>query len=152
MAVIEELEETSEAIDIKDLESLIGYVLPNSYREFLIKHNGARTKPFNFESIWYDDDGYEKLIVASLDYLFSGIEAVKTFEVVRDRIPVGMFPIGQDPGGNLLLLSVGGQTLGSIYFWMNDYCPYGEGDNVRLGEVALDFDLFVDGLFDEADY
>lgn len=63
-----------------------------------------------------------------------------------------MLPIGQDTGGNLILLSVAGDTESGIPYWMYAYSEYGEPDNSKAGEIAPDFQSFLDGLFDESDY
>lgn len=152
MAELQKLKENSGDNGVSVLEKRLGKTLPDTYLKFLMSYNGATASPSDFESIWFDDQGREELIVASLHYLFDGAEVVKTLDMVQSRIPPKMVPIGQDPGGNLILLSVSSDTESDIHYWMNAYSEYGEPDNYRVGEIAPDFQSFLDGLFDESDY
>lgn len=152
MAELTKLKENDGDNGLSVLEKRLGKTLPDAYRKFLISYNGATASPSDFESIWFDDQGGKELIVASLHYLFGGAEVGKTLDIVHSRTPPKMLPIGQDPGGNLILLSVAGDTPSGIHYWMNAYSEYGEPDNYRVGEIAPDFQSFLDSLFDESDY
>ena len=47
----------------------------------------------------------------------SGVDLDTVYEELKDDIAAGFLPIGEDPGGNLLLLSTQGDDSDAIHFW-----------------------------------
>lgn len=132
---------------VEKFESRIGARLPADYREFLLILNGGRPiKPLGSQggeyavlSIdWQGRPPQQTDPEVIIDYLlaaeswgdvFTGeqnpaltLDGVYTdFAIVEPRIPVGMVPIGRDPGGSLLLIDVFGKQPGSVWFWAADW-------------------------------
>lgn len=111
---------------IDDFEKENGIRLPDSYRRFLLDHNGGAPLPdrirvpgwpggftgFNtFFGIDGDDDLQDNL------------------DAYEDRIPPGFVPIGDDPGGGLFCLALSGPHEGEIYFWDHEDELDEEGDS-----------------------
>ena len=62
------------------------------------------------------------------------------------RIPPGALPIAEDPGGNLFLLSLAGDSRGAVFFWDHEEEPvdavdWSDFDNVH--QVAGTFAEFL---------
>jgi hypothetical protein len=93
-------------------EKLIGSKLPNSYRTFLIDINGGI--PFK-KYFLYNNTG-------SLIKCFFGITNEKDFDIVRfynhykNLIPEYLLPIGEDDGGNILMMAISGKDYGKLFF------------------------------------
>ena len=47
----------------------------------------------------------------------SGVDLTAAYEELKDDIVAGVFPMGEDPGGNLILRSTQGDDGDAIYFW-----------------------------------
>lgn len=99
------------------VEQRLGIHLPEAYRDFLLAHNGGRPKPNVFQT--QDGTG------SSIDW-FLGIHNGPydnfegyfiNYKVTRLALPGNLVPIGHDPGGNLICLSVQGEDTGAVYFW-----------------------------------
>jgi hypothetical protein len=75
--------------------------------------------------------------------------------VFKDALPPTLVPIGCDPGGNQILLSLQPPHAGGVLFWDHDSGDVedvvealGRGD---LKLIANSFSDFLDALFDERD-
>jgi SMI1/KNR4 family protein SUKH-1 len=92
---------------------------PQSYVEFLLRNNGGRPTPDNFE---FADDSDASVVDSFLSV--GGPNCVDLdwyLEIFRERIPRDFFPIAKDPGGNLLLMGWNGKYTNQIYFWDHDF-------------------------------
>ncbi len=98
--------ETSPPIDdhdLDDVETVIGYRLPNSLRQFLLVHNGGRAALNCFRS----DNGSEFEINRFLGVKFRSSpkeptleEVIETFIFQRSLLPRHLTPFAEDAGGN----------------------------------------------------
>lgn len=148
------MESKGPKLDIKKIEGFeaeIGYRLPEDYRQFLLENNGGRPHPpyyFNvpgwqhsqslvndFKGIVSDNEGY-------------GISQV--LEIKGDVFPKGFIPIGRDPGGNHILMSLTESTRGEIYFWDHEDSPDTQLNSVKdytnIYPLADSFESFVNSL------
>jgi hypothetical protein len=132
--------------EIAKFEREISAQLPTDYREFLLKHNGGSPKPNSFKIA----DGSTSCV----NWLF-GLGSVSNDHSIRkelinyhDRIPKELLPIGDDPGGNVICLSIRGKTMGHVFFWDHeeeaDEDPTWE--NVHL--IANSFNEFLNILYE----
>src|SRR5438045_2278196 len=92
--------------EVSQLEQQLGITLPADYREFLLTTNGGRPKP-NVFPIQENSSG-DRGIIHQLYGIVAGnhnnlADVAARF---RERVPAELLPIGRDPGGNLLLLTV----------------------------------------------
>lgn len=112
---------TNEAA-IRALEAQIGYPLPSSYRDFLLRFNGGEPTNTLFET-----SGDQPYAGSSIRYFFSICEQ-STFSLAHKyavyssagRIDKRMLPIAGDSGGNLVLLALAGSSQGQVFFWDHD--------------------------------
>jgi hypothetical protein len=136
-----------ETSTIDKLEKNLGIRLPSQYREFLKKYNGGYPIPDGF-FLKDKSDG------SSIDR-FLGIDVgehsnlEKYLVIYKGRIPKNLFPIAHDPGGNLIVIGLSGDTSDKIYFWdheqeSDDYEP--EMSNIHL--IADSFEEFLGGLYE----
>ncbi len=69
-------------------------------------------------------------------------------QLFKDRIPPNLLPIGHDPGGNLVCISVGGNDHVTVYFWEHEFevgeCELPSYSNVYF--VADNFHAFLETL------
>lgn len=134
-------------------EKKLGFIFPEDYKDFLLNYNGG--KPEKNACIFPNGDaGYGTLV----DCLFGFcddeyISVVENYFDYKNRIPSNTFPIGEDPGGNLLLISIRGDDYGSIYFWDHNLeAGMGEEpDYSNMTFVAHSFDEFINNLKDESE-
>jgi hypothetical protein len=139
---------------IEALEQLWGFRLPNEYKNFLIEYNGGEPVPngFSFKNL-PENGSYIDVFFGILKHDNNNL--LVNMEMYKNRIPNNFIPIGDDPGGNLILISVKNKDRGKIYFWdheMEANTEAGEiADYTNLTLIADSFDEFMNGLhsFDE---
>lgn len=129
--------------DIKQFEQEYEVTLPKQYVDFLLEYNGGFPQESNFKIS--DDEG------ESLVNKFYGISDMKSnlgkvFEVLEGEIPEDFISIGNDPGGNEILLGVSGEYQGKVYFWIHDIEPEDEMDNMFI--LADSFTGFFNNLYE----
>ncbi|MDP2193196.1 MAG: SMI1/KNR4 family protein [Alphaproteobacteria bacterium] len=121
---------------ISIIENFLNYKLPSDYKKFLIEINGG--VPLKKYFI-YNQTG------SSLKCFF-GINKHKDFNLIKfyndykDIIPSDIIPIGQDEGGNILLLAVSGKNYGCIFYLDHDQ---------PIQIIANSFDEFLSMLKSE---
>ena len=126
---------------IAGLESHLDTRLPEKYREFLLRHNGGcpETDVFPLTIQGVQVDGVIQR------FLSIGTETEESIwrylEIYNDRIPRDLIPIAYDPGGNLILLGISGQTAGHIYFWDHE-SEAEEGEEPSYSNVYFTSDSF----------
>lgn len=124
-------------------ETLIRAKLPTSFLNFLKSNNGGEI-----------EDGFFKLSINTEDtdrvQLFYGLHSGpeysrldSCFKAFRGRVPEGFIPIGCDPFGNQICLSVSGDDVGSIWFWNHED---GLASNDGLLRLGADIDAFFKSI------
>lgn len=129
--------------NIKQFEHEYNVMLPKQYVDFLLKYNGGYPIESNFKIS--DDEG------ESLVNKFYGIgdmksNLAKVFEILEGEIPEGFISIADDPGGNEILLGVGGKYQEKVYFWIHDIEPEDEMGNMFI--LADSFSEFFNNLYE----
>lgn len=131
------------------LEQLWNFGLPRDYKEFLINYNGGNPDPCCFSFKNTPEKG------SFIDNLFGVIKDLNNnlllnIDLYKNRIPTNFIPIGDDPGGNLILLSVKTPDRGKVYFWdheMEADTDQGEiADYSNLTLISDSFEEFLNGL------
>ncbi len=152
MIVISESGEPINETELNKTETELGLKFPKSYRQFLLKNNGGRPS-LNVFPIYGDSADTHGLI-----NWFLCIDAKDDNDIVRSmalhagRYPKNFLQIAEDPGGNAICLSVGGNEYGKVYFWDHEN-EVAEGEepgyqNVYL--IANSFDEFLNSLQEES--
>ncbi len=130
--------------------------LPSDYKDFLMKYNGAQPKGegYGFSVDWCSEK-FKKIKdwdKALLHYLFAlnidDNELYKYYKMYRGRVPVETIPIGQDPGGNIILLGIRGGQYGKVYLWEHEYEVDADTgpDYSNVGIVSESFTDFINNL------
>lgn len=122
--------------------------LPDDYAKFLLENNGGFPSP---DCVYFEEDG---LKTATDVFCYFAIEEEPIWasmdwhlEILEGRLPKNTLPIARDSCGNLWLISVGGDNLGSVYFW--DHGSYDTFDETELSNwprVATSFTSFRENL------
>ena len=136
--------------DVFELDQQLGRPIPFDYRDFLLKHNGGSPTPecFHIRGNRAGDIGIINWFYGlTSDEDYDIREAVLT---LRERIPAHFLPIGDDPGGNQLCISLAGEDAGTVYFWDHEN-EVDEGEvpgyqNVYF--VASSFGALLSSLFE----
>lgn len=102
------------------LERRLGLALPEDYRRFLRRNNGGRIT----ENIVDIPAGHQAGV--GVDEFLGAerndrLDIAAQVAVYRDRVPAGLLPIAHAAGGNLILLAVGRDDHGSVWFWDHEY-------------------------------
>src|SRR6185503_770585 len=111
--------------------------MPESYRQFLLEHNGGRPRDGEFPIPGWG--------VTVVDFFF-GIGTGNVYDLQKhlddlaDSASSELIPIACDPGGKMIFLAVRGPHEGSVYFW--DY----EATESKPLLVAEEFGAFLNSL------
>jgi len=132
---------------IESIETRLSIELPTSYRMFLEKYNGGYPEPDGF---MFKDESSGSSVDRFLGIDVGPHSNLENYLAVYDgRIPINMFPIAHDPGGNLVLICLSGNKKDKIYFWDHECEADGwEPDKSNVHLVADDFDEFISSLFE----
>src|SRR5262245_15198184 len=109
--------------DLKTFEKEIGSTFPDDYRNFLLTYNGGEPKPYFFKVQGWQ---YQQSLVNQLKGIIpngKSVDLVEDNSIMEGRLPKGFVSIGDDPGGNKLLISTAGSTRGKIYFFDHENEP-----------------------------
>jgi hypothetical protein len=110
--------------DITTFEQQLGGVLPNDYRQFLMRFGQTAPEhgavfPILDPCPWGQQGELNMFLGFSTD---SGQGIVyETMEVYAGRIPDETIPIAEDSGGNLIILGFDGNATGKVWFWDHEH-------------------------------
>jgi cell wall assembly regulator SMI1 len=127
---------------LRQVEQHLGIELPDDHRGFLAEHNGGYLEP----------NAHPNPVGASVRLLYSAgpadVEELDDLESMAelyspegeadDELLPGFLPIGEDDGGNLILLDVKGDSPGSVHFWEHEMTPPEEA-YTRLNDNFSEF-------------
>ena len=132
--------------DIVDFEEENNIKLPEDYKQFLIEHNGGQ--PFPCISPISDVQWiYGMVHEPNYASLFWHID------IFQRRIPGWYFPIANDSGGNLYLMSLYHENHGTIAFWDHEGETEGDADQYfdNMKFVANSFTEFLNQLTEQVE-
>lgn len=154
--------------DLEAFEARIGARLPDDYRAYLLRYNGAQPLLEGAEQdgcvvrVRWDGKAPRASGSAASFEGFLGLlpapgvvpDLAETWNEFRGRIPKETIPIGRDPGGSLFLLVLYGPSRGSILFWSRRYegvedaglASESEGAYANVGFLAPSFTGLLDAL------
>jgi hypothetical protein len=151
MVEMVESEKITTSKEIEQFEALIGQMLPDEFKQFLLLHNGGSPEPEGFK-FFLNDNEPEMAMVAWFLALYEGEdENIRDdFYTFKDRIPKNMLAVARDPGGSLILLGLQDENKGQVFFWLRELeAEDGEPatyDNVAF--VANSFNEFLDSFIE----
>ena len=139
---------------ITAFEAELGHPLPDDYRAFLQQVNGGIPTPGTFAIRWAGQpfavqyDRSEAGFIYGLAGPDEELGLIWNHGSNEGRIPRTTLAVGEDGGGNLVLLGVAGGEAGRVFYWAREFeGPEGEEptfDNV--GYVADSFSAFLGAL------
>lgn len=119
--------------EIKQIEEAISRSFPADYINFLINFGGSAFEGY-VDFCFLDKYSHDERGLLSVFFGVrpgDGYDLMRNYETYRERIPPNFLPIADDPGGNLICLSIDGDDKGSVYFW-----DHNEEEIPSDGEVA----------------
>jgi cell wall assembly regulator SMI1 len=147
MTTIEQTFPPISPADLDEFERAEGVALPPEYRDFLLRNNGGRPAD-NIVDVPNLDE-------VAVNHFF-GLRPGEMYDLRRERamyegrVPPGTIPIGDDPGGNLFLLSLADDSKGAVLFWDHEEEPVDEAtdwsDFENVYAIAGSFDEFLASL------
>jgi hypothetical protein len=135
-------------VHIERFEQCIGSLLPPAYRNYLLSQNGgipSEYLEFKIPEIFGDVGRVMLGAMYGIGERGSGIDLETQYEELDDVVPQGHIPIGEDPGGNLLLLVVHGPSRERIVFWER-VGLFASQQGKTLFPIADDINRFLESL------
>ena len=133
---------------VREYEALIGHSLPADYREFLLNTNGGKQpEPESFRV----ETGEKSMMSVFFPIGRRGTfyDLGGQFLTMRDELPGGVIPIGQDIGGNPICLAISGEDAGAVLFMDHEAETGSHSDGWdNLYFCARSFTEFIGGLHD----
>lgn len=138
--------------DIEEYEAKLGVEFPDDYKEFLLKYSGqAPDRGPRFPYLDEYPGGDEGILSVFFGIMpDSGYDLLEATDTYEGRVPEDLLPIAEDPGGNVILLGVGGEDRGKVYFFDHEEeRPVPEGEEIdrsNLYLIANSFGDFIESL------
>jgi hypothetical protein len=136
------------AENIRQVEEEVGTKLPPAYLA-LISDHGCWYTPWGYTRFSFRQHGREMgMLNAFFGVMMSGsYDIAKNYKMYKGRMPVGLLPIANDPGGNIICLSTAGDDKGSVYFWDHEEERPGLGPSYsNLYPLSGSLEEFIDTL------
>lgn len=138
---------------LAEFERKHGFLLPTTYRAFLLEHNGGTPEPSSYCR------KRNKKPSEECRYFF-GLQCGRSYAEIEDaletylgedetRIPRRLLPIAEDSFGNLICLSLRGEDVGKVYFWDHEEeleqkrTKTGDVNDAAISLIADSFDAFL---------
>jgi len=128
--------------EINAVEKELGIKLPTDYRQFLLANNGGLPEECIFD---IPNLGQSSLVFYGVHTGEEHSDFLLACMAYRNRLPGNSFPVGFDPGGNLICLVAEDKHDWALYFWDH------ERDNSppelsKMYRLADSFSDFIDSL------
>lgn len=150
--------------DLLKLQKSFGYSLPKDYTLFLQNYGGGSFARPVVAPIQEPKSPHETTVGPGVFFgfyrksegEFHDYDIRENLADYEDRMPPHMLPVGEDPGGNLICVSCGGNDFGKVYFWDHEEeerpeegkdCGYS-----NLSLLAADFKTFISNLKKNPNY
>lgn len=104
--------------ELKEFETLVGYTLPQDYKEFMLEHNGGSIENLKHISYPTGDQGLSRLFSIKYD---NGYTMEKVFLKNTGRLPNGYLSIGATNYGGEIIISLNNdETYGNTKEWISE--------------------------------
>jgi cell wall assembly regulator SMI1 len=140
--------------NISEFEKQFNIKLPDDYRAFMLKNNGGTPEEdwaFDFVDITTNtktDSDIQNFFVIYDEETYKDDDLRKSYRILRENgeVPVGILPIADDPGGNLICLSVSDKNYGEVFFCDHELEDPDTGYLV-MSVIAESFSKFIDNCY-----
>jgi hypothetical protein len=134
--------------ELAAVERSLDVRLPDSYRRFLLEHDGGEPEDNFFDPA---EGAQVEAGETGVDAFLSGAEIIeKRTGLYRDRIPLYMLPVARAAGGDMICLSLRDEDFGAVYLWFHEEeADPDEGEEPgdrNLYSMADDFDAMLERL------
>ena len=102
---------------VERLEQRLSNTIPTDYAEFLTRYNGGLPKNCIFT---VPGNGASSVVFLGVETHLEHNDLDAYNRQYVGYIPKESLCIGFDPGGNLILLIIAGEHIGSIWFWYHE--------------------------------
>lgn len=133
--LISKFDNSNVDICVNELEETYDIAFPKEYKRFLLKYNGGKTPEteFRMNGVLSDIQGFFGVGNANQDYHF---DSFKKFVKMKEWLNDKMFPIATNIFGDYIMINIGEENRGRIYFYYHDRSS-------KYIELAQDFLTFV---------
>jgi cell wall assembly regulator SMI1 len=139
---------------IADFEKQFDIRLPQDYKEFLLQNNGGAPEEdwaFDFIDIATNTktgSDIQSFFVIYDEETYKDDDLRKSYRILRENeeVPVGILPIGNDPGGNLICISVSDKNYGEVFFCDHEL-EDPETGYIIMSTIADSFSKFIDSCY-----
>jgi cell wall assembly regulator SMI1 len=150
--------EQIKAEDIAEFENEVGIKFPEDYKRFMLKSNGGTPK----EEWLYDffdevTEAENTSVIREFFSLFSdnsvkmsNLREIYKIMTYEETISTDMLPIADDPGGNIIGISLNKDDFGYVYFINHEYDDLDTGYLVK-SKIAESFSNFIGALYLDED-
>jgi hypothetical protein len=134
--------------DLAAFEKEVGYKLPRPYQSFLREYNGGTPQSNVFCVAGKPLSGVRRFFGLSDDQSHSLRQRLKDPIILSGRIPSDFLPVADDSCGNRILLCLGSDDYGAVYFWDHELetLVLQDGGEKDLIRVANDWTEFLNLL------
>ena len=134
--------------EIQEFESQLGIRLPEEYRNYLLKHNGALPRKLDYwmpgEKNWIESV-HEMYALLSTDHPRS----IRQFLTEDYGVPSGWLPIANSGYGDFTVISMLEEDFGAIYYLFHEVHGYDPTERTRgVYKLASSFTEWIHGLED----
>jgi hypothetical protein len=134
---------------VEAFEAEIGTILPDDYRQFLLRSNGGK---IDWHELLTPEGELANVVISQVGGLceepdLSLRAARRNYQGHELQIPRALLWIIGDLGGNAICLGLTGNYRGRVYFWVHDEQPDPEewdGEVETAGNVTLLANSFTD--------
>lgn len=143
-----------DASNILAFESEVGIKFPEDYKAFIIKSNGGIPKE-NWLYNFFDKVTERKntsvirkffSLTSDNSVLKNNLREIYNTMTNEKAIPNDMLPIADDPGGNIIGISLNKNDFGYVYFLNHEYDDLDTGYLIK-SEIAKSFSDFLNLLY-----
>jgi hypothetical protein len=131
-------EKKLEIAELDAFEQQFKLKLPAEYKDFILQFNGGKPNKDRFSTqngkIWVDFFDAIKYGDYPLE------ETLKTMKLYEQILPEHLFPIGYDPGGNQICISLAEVDYGTMFMW------YANDPDNPIRNLAPSFSYFINHL------
>lgn len=140
--------------EVIEIENGLGIKFPEDYKAFIIQMNGGTPQEDMLYNFYDEVSELENIsIIRSFFSLYADDTVLKNnlkviYNTMKNEgtIPADMIPIADDPGGNIISISLNKDDYGFIYYLNHEFEDVETGYLMK-SKIADSFNSFIDCLY-----